>query len=177
MSAKLESLDEYKIPRGILIKDLRSPDPRRSAGAANRFGVCPSTQKLLTRRPDGPPDVKLKHAFEVVAHEAGFASWASLRVALHRQAPSIDPNDLLCPRRPGGFLNPWFSTYEEAHACREKNGGFLLPYRSQFFVCTATYIEDALHLSPDDEDWARIGWDWARPRDAAAWKRLSDRLG
>jgi hypothetical protein len=69
------------------------------------------------------------------------------------------------------FLNRWFTTYEEAHADREAQGGFLLPYRDQFFVADAGAIEE-MGLDSTDPDWERIGWDWVRPRDADAWERL-----
>jgi hypothetical protein len=46
----------------------------------------------------------------------------------------------------------------------------LLPYRHQFFVTTSEAMRE-LGLEPDDSDWARIGWDWVRPKDAAAWER------
>ena len=31
------------------------------------------------------------------------------------------------------FLNQWFTTYEEARAFREAEGGYLLPFKNQFF--------------------------------------------
>ena len=69
------------------------------------------------------------------------------------------------------FLNHWFPNYAEARAHLEAEGGYLLPYRSQYFVTGADAITE-LGLDPDDPDWERIGWDWARPLDPAAWARL-----
>ena len=69
------------------------------------------------------------------------------------------------------FLNHWYSTYDEARAGLDAEGGYLLPYGAQFFVTGADAIRE-LGLDPGDPDWARIGWDWVRPADAAAWERL-----
>jgi hypothetical protein len=30
-------------------------------------------------------------------------------------------------------------------------------------------------LDPEDADWARIGWDWVRPSEKAAWERLNEK--
>ena len=71
-------------------------------------------------------------------------------------------------------VNRWFTTYEKARASLDAEGGYLLPYRGQFFVTTQEGIRE-LRLDPDDADWARIGWDWVRPLDMMAWQRLRDR--
>jgi len=72
------------------------------------------------------------------------------------------------------FLNRWFSKYEEARASLEREGGYLLPYRHQFFVCEAGAIR-ALGLDPDDADWERVGRDCARPADEQAYARLREK--
>ena len=56
----------------------------------------------------------------------------------------------------------------------EEIPGYLLPYRHQFVICESAGI-DALGLDPDDPDWERIGYDWVRPSDPAAWARLRTR--
>ncbi len=71
-------------------------------------------------------------------------------------------------------LSRWFTTYEAARISREAEGGYLLPYRGQFVVTTEEGIR-GLGLDPADPDWARIGWDWVQPLDAASWERLRDR--
>ncbi len=76
--------------------------------------------------------------------------------------------------RMDAFLNRWFTTYEAARACLEAEGGYLFPYRGQFFVTVAAAVRE-LGLDPDDPDWARIGWDWVEPRDPEAWARLRER--
>ena len=72
------------------------------------------------------------------------------------------------------FLNRWFTRYEDARAHRDAEGGYLFPWRGQFFVTDAAAIR-VLGLDPLDPDWARIGFDWARPRDAAAFARLLEK--
>lgn len=72
------------------------------------------------------------------------------------------------------FLNRWFSSYEEARRSLEAEGGYLLPYRRQYFVCEAEVIS-ALGLDPEDPDWERVGRDCARPADAQAYERLREK--
>jgi len=69
------------------------------------------------------------------------------------------------------FLNRWFAAYEEARSALKAEGGFLLPYQDQFFIAERGGIEE-LGLDPADPDWERIGWDWVRPLDPEAWRRL-----
>jgi hypothetical protein len=68
-------------------------------------------------------------------------------------------------------LNRWFTTYEEARGSLDSEGGYLFPYRNQFFVTSSEGVRE-LGLDPDDADWERIGWDWVRPLEAEAWVRL-----
>jgi hypothetical protein len=78
------------------------------------------------------------------------------------------------PRTLDVFLNRWFPSYEEALKSLRSEGGFLLPYRHQFFVCQAEAIR-AMGLEPDDADWERINWDGARPVDTDAYQRLYEK--
>ncbi|MDT4896529.1 MAG: hypothetical protein QOH25_1606 [Acidobacteriota bacterium] len=85
-----------------------------------------------------------------------------------------DGETLWCPRTLDVFLNRWFASYEDALESLESEGGYLLPYKHQFFVCQAEAIR-AMGLEPDDPDWERINWDGARPVDAEAYKRLHEK--
>ena len=78
------------------------------------------------------------------------------------------------PRTLDVFLNRWFASYEDARESLRSEGGYLLPYRHQFFVCQAEAIR-AMGLEPDDPDWERIKWDGARPVDTEAYQRLSEK--
>ena len=72
------------------------------------------------------------------------------------------------------FLNRWFANYEEARGSLESEGGYLLPYRRQFFICEAEAVR-ALGLDPDDPDWKAVGRDCVRPADEQAYRRLKER--
>jgi len=76
--------------------------------------------------------------------------------------------------RMNAVLNRWFTSYAEARASLESEGGYLLPFKTQFFVTLREGIRE-LGLDPDDSDWALIGWDWIEPKDPAAWQRLKER--
>jgi hypothetical protein len=76
--------------------------------------------------------------------------------------------------RMDAVLNNWFTNYEEARAALDSQGGYLLPYKSQFFVTQSEGIRE-LGLDPDDPDWALIGWDWVRPQDSQARERLKEK--
>ena len=76
--------------------------------------------------------------------------------------------------RMDAVLNRWFTSYEEARSSLEREGGYLLPYKDQFFVTLGEGIRE-LGLNPDDPDWVRIGCDWVRPKDIEAWERLKEK--
>lgn len=78
------------------------------------------------------------------------------------------------PRTLDVFLNRWFTNYEDARASLESEGGYLLPYKRQFFVCEAGAIR-AMGLEPDDTDWERINRDCAQPADEQAYQRLREK--
>jgi len=71
------------------------------------------------------------------------------------------------------LLNRWFRSYDEARAVHDREGGFLLPHKGHFFITDDEGIR-ILGLNPADPDWERIGWDWVRPKDLAAWTRLEE---
>ena len=150
------NLQEAKIQASILLKSLGSPDKETSLHAAKRF-------QRLSEFADFPiaeiptQDIKHKHALAVIAMENGFKSWADLKSQI----------SLIV----GGFLNKWFANYQEAKVQQQESGGFLFPYKNQFFICEAGYI-GRIGLDPNDHDWKLVGWDWANPSDKTAWQRL-----
>ena len=103
------------------------------------------------------PAIKRKHALAIIAKKHGFSSWNDLKTQI---------NFIV-----GGFLNHWFAHYSEAKVHQQSQGGFLFPYKNQFFVCDAHYIQQ-LGFDPTDSDWTLIGKDWAKPTDQVAWNRL-----
>ncbi|AKQ69091.1 LuxR family transcriptional regulator [Myxococcus hansupus] len=171
------SLQECKVRASILLKDLDAPEAARAARAAERLRVLPgfaglSLGEVLARK----DTVRRKHALAVIAREQGHATWVELKAAREGEAgpPRVDFEHLLS-RVGGAHLNRWFTSYAEAAASLRTEGGFLFPYREQFFVCEASLLE-ALGADPTDADWARMGRDWLAPRDAEAWSRLAAKL-
>jgi hypothetical protein len=160
-----------------LLKELRSADPAISAPAARRFLRLRSfADRSVATLLDDRDHVRLKHALAVVAEEHGHDSWTALKAAADSRPVSAAPDDgpPMYERGLGGLLNRWFASYSEARASLADHGGYLLPYRTQFFVCESEGVR-ALGIDPDDPDWERIGRDWVRPGDLDAWRRLRDR--
>ncbi|HYG80054.1 MAG TPA: hypothetical protein VD861_06685 [Pyrinomonadaceae bacterium] len=85
-----------------------------------------------------------------------------------------DADTLWYPPTLDVFLNRWFKTYEEARCALESDGGYLFPYKHQFFLCEAPAVK-AMGLDPDDPDWDKIGRDCARPADEQACRRLREK--
>lgn len=160
--------DPFRTRARRLLRQLRAGSEADVRAAAERLRRLRSFASLsideLIARADR---VRLKHALAVVAHEEGYGSWLELKAASSAGAP--DP-----PMYVSGFdvlLNRWFARYEEARASLDEQGGYLLPFRTQFVVCESEGIR-LLGLDPDDPDWERIGRDWVRPADRDAWQRL-----
>jgi hypothetical protein len=175
--AQLTELEELKIKAKVLLKAFDSSDASTAMAAAERLkrldsfrGI--SMDSLAAER----GRVQLKHALTVVALESGYPSWTDAKKALESGAPrEKDAGDKLYPKRACGGLSRWFVAYEEARASLDAEGGFLLPYRNQFFICDTGHIE-GLGLSPDDPDWEKIGFDWVKPKDLDARARLDGKL-
>lgn len=150
------SVDECKVKASILLKSLYSDNIVSSRQAAKRFQILPEFKSFspeeITRA-----DIKRKHALIVIAIEKGFKSWADLKC----QLPFIR----------GGFLNQWFANYTDAKSYQQLNNGFLLPFKNQFFICDADYINN-LGFNSEDRDWKLIGYDWVKPDNKQAWQRL-----
>ncbi len=164
---------EYRIRASILFKHLKSDDVEKSTNAAKRFQRLPqfkdnSTEEIIAQQ----DSLQRKHALTVVALEQNFQSWAELKQTLDSLHPKVN----LYPSRCGGFLNEWYGSYETAKEALDKQlldkeSSYLLPYKSQFFICGADYII-ALGLDPDDTNWQAIGYNWAKPKDETAWQEL-----
>ena len=164
---------EYKIRASILFKQLRSDDSVKATEAAKRFQRLPHFSSTSPEEIIAQIDtLQRKHALTVVALEQNYSSWADLKQALDNLQP---PTVNLYPSRCGGFLNEWHSSYEAAKDALAERGGYLLPYKTQFFICGRDYIT-ALGLDPDDANWERMDYDWAKPSDRDAWQALFAKL-
>src|SRR4051794_9029658 len=146
---------------------------------ALRAGDAPARERLRRAHPAAPEQPGLRDVQLALAREYGLPGWAALKDALAEAARNSEeatrpPEALMYVPRMSAVLSRWFTSYDEARAAREAEGGFLLPFKNQFFVTTGEAIRE-LGLDPDDPDWERIGWDWVRPRDQEAWERLRAR--
>lgn len=150
---RVPSLEEGKIQATILLKSLRSSD---SDKAAKRFQLLPEFTGFSIGEIQ-QLHIKRKHALSVIAIENGFKSWLDFKIQIHFIV--------------GGYLNSWFANYVDAKAHLQTAGGFLLPYKNQYFICNAPYMQQ-IGFDPADPDWKQIGNDWAVPSDQAAWQRL-----
>ncbi|MFE8603859.1 hypothetical protein [Archangium violaceum] len=170
------NLRECKVRASLLLKDLESSEPARATRAAERLRALPafsrlSPGELLARR----DSVQRKHALAVIAHEQGHGSWAELKQALGEEAPPRLDTEAFFAKNRGAFLNRWFASYAEALASLRERGGYLFPFREQFFITDAGFLA-ALGVDPSDSDWARMGFDWVEPLDPAARDRLERKL-
>lgn len=155
------SLNEAKIQAQILLKNISSLDKN----------LVQLTQKRLNNLqilPDNLNQIQLKHALAVIANEHGFSSWVNLKnYFLLTGLTKFSPNG-------GGFFNQWFTSYSEAKQMLQQTGGYLLPYKNQFFICESGYIE-YIGLIEQISDWQAINCNWIEPTDMEAWQRLSNR--
>ena len=118
--------------------------------------------------------LKHRHGLAVVARDLGFVGWSHL-TALVQGTAMDDAGTILYPHGASAHWNIWSASYDEARAIRDEHGGYLLAYKRHFFIVDRHFIE-TLGLDPEDDDWRRIGRDWARPADVAARARLIAKL-
>jgi hypothetical protein len=173
-------LDEYKTQAVLLLKQLRSDDSHVSLKAAERFQQLSHLTNTTLAEIAASDQIKLKHALNVIALEHKHDNWADFKQNLERKenfrAKLKDKYTLVYPKRCSHIMNGWHPNYESASNELKEIGGYLFPYKNQFFICDTGYIR-ALGLDPDDPDWALIEWDWAQPAaDKAAWERLNAKL-
>jgi hypothetical protein len=162
---KVHRLRHYKIRAALLLKDFRSPSSEAQLKAAEQlrqlmpFRHCTISEILLQQSA-----VKLKHTQEIIARQSGYRSWADLK-------HNIVLEDCLYKKSSAAFLNAWYKDYNTARQHLSNTGGYLLRYRQYYFVSEDDYIENLglLHLK---DEWEKIGYDWVRPRDTAAWQTL-----
>ena len=170
-------VSEYRIQAQRLLKQLRSDSSETATEAAARFRRLLSfSNKTIQQILDQRDVIRLKHALALIALEHGHESWLALKEAAETSGVALvasghEAGREMYARGLDVLLNRWFSSYDEARASLEQQGGFLLPYERQFFVTEAEGIR-VLGLDPDDADWERIGWDWVKPRNQKAWQRL-----
>ncbi len=150
-------VDTFKRQARELRRQVRSGDD----GALSLLRREPALRGLDA--PQLTEQLRLRHCLAAVSRRAGLRGWSHL-TALLSDKRATDFNALFYPDRRAAHWNIWFATYEEAHAVRVDHGGYLLPYRHQFFVCEGDFIRE-LGVDPDQPAWGRIGRDWVEPGD------------
>ncbi|WNO10263.1 hypothetical protein [Teredinibacter sp. KSP-S5-2] len=156
----------FKNEASKLFKHLHSDNPVKQKFAEQRFSI-------LTRYALTPDTIQRKHALTVVAIEAGFGSWSKLKKQINKSP--INYRDFFGAPQFGGTLNHWFKTYSAAKEYLRAKGGYLLPFRDQYFVATPDFIQN-IGLDQQDPDWQRIGYDWIHPECPKALNRLKQKL-
>ncbi|MEZ5354937.1 MAG: hypothetical protein R2762_20060 [Bryobacteraceae bacterium] len=165
---------EARIRATRLLKQLEQPEP--AADAARRLAGLPywragGPEAVLAHR----NGIRRKHALDAVAMEMGFEHWLHLKMAAGAQAV-FDTERLFAPPA-SAFWNVWVKKYDEARSVLA--GGperrFLFPFRQHYVLCEEGFLT-ARGVDTTDPDWERIGRDWARASDKAAWLRLAARL-
>ncbi len=188
--ASPDSIQDFKVKASILLKQFRKGELSVARAAAQKFLQLAefadlSANELLQKQ----NRVQHKHALAVIALESKAQTWTELKQQTERKSrlnelrskfakSEADQYTVFQPNRNRkfmGFINDWYADYDSARAHLDKAGGFLLPYKTQYFIVQAAYIE-ALGLDPNDPDWQKINFDWIKPADADAFVRLSQKV-
>lgn len=122
-----------------------------------------------------PAALKRRHVLARLAVALGCRGWPHLKAVLEG-TPVVDKGRIMY-RESAGYWNVWSASYEEAKRIRAEHGGFLLPFRRQFFVAEASYVR-WMGGEPDAEEWSAIERDWVHPPSgqSTAWRRLTSRV-
>ena len=175
-AASAVTISECKIRASLLLKELQCGDRPRAVRAAERFRILPAfapldVDAIIARQ----GATQLKHALAVLAAELGYPNWADCKQRLEVPAELRLDTEGFFGAGSSAYLNHWFARYDEARVSLEAEGGYLFPFRYQFFICGPGFLE-ARGIDPADPDWERIGRDWVRPLDQEARDRLERRL-
>ncbi len=162
----------------LLLKHLQESGDSQ-APALGRFRRLESLATLSVADSKALDEVQLKHALTVIAVENGYESWVELKSALFEAAessPMAESADQFFPKEKAlsAFWNNWFANYKKARLVHREAGGFLLPFRNQFFICESHFV-DEIGLPSSLPEWKQIGFDWIHPEHTKAWLELNKR--
>jgi hypothetical protein len=169
----MDPIRELKIRAEVLQTRLASGD----AESLSRLRALPELRRAgAAALASMAREIHRKHCLAVVARECGFSNWEHARRVLEGDPGEKDLGTLLYGADSRGMLNLWYSVYDEARAVLEMTPDdsgrrYLLAYKRDFFVVDRHFVE-TLGIAPDDPDWQAIAWDWARPADPDARRRL-----
>ncbi|WDE00187.1 hypothetical protein [Thalassomonas actiniarum] len=103
-----------------------------------------------------PP--RLKDSQLVIARKYGFRHWGHAREVLEGSS-CRDYGTFWYKPQCSALLNLWCASYKEAALQQKAQGGFILPYKTQYLVVEHHYLE-LLGLDSRDANWAEINFDW-----------------
>ncbi len=175
MNIFLEHYNYLKNEAGLLLKHAQAEPP--SDEAISRFRTLETHASLAPSNKPAIAALQLKHALTVIAIENGYDSWDELKKAIEQAAatpPLAEVKDQFYPMRGAAYWNNWFASYKKAKDVHKQSGGFLLPFRNQFFICEEGFV-DELGIPAALPEWKTIGFDWVHPANVKAWLRLNER--
>jgi len=141
---------------------------KKSSKPLSRLDSLKIKAKLLQKaKKKAGQEITLKSALDKIAKLSGFLSWRDLNENLKENA--------FAHLMSSAHWHTWYGSYEKAKVHLEKNGGYLLAYQKQFFICDEDYIK-SLGLQPDDSDLLKVGNNWVEPKNAKAWQSLRQKL-
>ena len=169
---EIRAIREVKIRAELLHKGVSAGAPRAIA----RLRALPELRRATEAELAAfATSIQRKHCLAAVARELGFDGWEHASRVLRGETGESDYGAALYLEGASAFLNRWFATYEEARAALTP-GSYLLAYKRHAFLAGREYVATTLALDPDDGDWHAIGFDWLRPRDPEARRRLYGKL-
>jgi len=175
MNIFLEHYQYLKNEAALLLKHAQQSDPPLDEAIA-RFRALSTFASLSSEDQKPIAELQLKHAMTVISVENGYESWTELKAALENEAttsPLAEVKDQFYPMRGAAYWNNWFASYKKAKDVHKQSGGFLLPFRNQFFICEEGFV-DELGIPAALPEWKEIGFDWVHPAHVKAWLRLNE---
>ncbi len=167
-----DAIQELKVRAEILHGRIKDQQPTALA----RLRVLPEFRRSSDDQLGAlGSSIRRRHCLNLIAAEFGFENGNHARRVLSGEGAPRDFGKLLWRVDCTGNLNLWYKTYGEAAEIRQARQGYLLAYQRHFLVVDRYYIEE-LGLDPDDSDWRAIGFDWVRPKDSEARRRLYAKL-
>ena len=150
-------LRDLKLQAHLLFKQ-----SQKDVSIAARFSVLPSFRGLSVD--EVQQSLRLKHVYEYLAQQYGFAHWRELKHYVVVQ-------DCLYRKHCVAYVYSWFTNYDAAKAYQNKHRGYLLRFWEDYIVCGTEYIR-CIGMPIDHPDWNIIGYDWVRPKEREAFARL-----
>jgi hypothetical protein len=156
-------LVELKTRARLALNAARRGDPPASVQAQAAGGAALA----------GSSEPRLRHCLNHVAQEAGFINWEHARRVLSgRAAAGDDFGTFWHASRCDVLLNQWFAHYDQARAyLAQAAESVLLPYRRQFVVADASYLNE-IGVPLCDPNWQQAGGDLIASSGSEAWIAL-----